>query len=78
MKNIFLDELPLNIKAKVVRVVPKSKIRKRLMDMGMVPGTQIIIEGKAPLGDPIKVRVRGYKLTLRKKEAQDILVEKVC
>jgi Fe2+ transport system protein FeoA len=45
------------------------------MDMGIVPGTEIFVEGIAPLGDPMEIRVRGYHLTLRKNEASSIFVE---
>lgn len=51
-----------------------SVVKRRLLDMGITPGVTLEITGKAPLGDPIEVIVRGYKLTLRKNEAKSILV----
>lgn len=51
-----------------------SSIKRRLMDMGVTPGVSIEVTGKAPLGDPIEVSLRGYKLTLRKEEADAILI----
>ena len=51
-----------------------SIVKRRLLDMGITPGVTLEITGKAPLGDPIEVIVRGYKLTLRKNEAKSILV----
>lgn len=51
-----------------------SSFKRRLLDMGITPGVTLEIIGKAPLGDPIEVMVRGYKLTLRKNEAKSILV----
>ncbi|CDI49295.1 FeoA family protein [Clostridium tetani] len=48
--------------------------KRRLMDMGLIPGVTVKVTGKAPLGDPIEILVRGYKLTLRQKEAESILV----
>ncbi len=50
-------------------------LRRRLMDMGLLPGEEIRVEKVAPLGDPIEVTVRSYKLSLRKKEAEEIAVE---
>ncbi len=47
----------------------------RLREMGMLPGTSITLVRRAPLGDPIEVKIRGYNLTLRKTEAEHILVE---
>ncbi len=51
-----------------------SKVRKRLLEMGVTPGATLKVTGKAPLGDPIEILVRGYKLTLRKNEADAILI----
>lgn len=70
-----LDNIPIGQTVKV-KDISDGSIKRRLMDMGIVPGLEISVEGKAPLGDPIEILVRGYKLTLRKNEAQSILVEK--
>lgn len=72
---IALDKAQINSKVKVVGVDSKSRIRKRIMDMGIVKGTDITVSGKAPMGDPIELIVRGYNLSLRKNEAKDIIVE---
>jgi len=78
MSNLIrLHEVEVNLKTRVVQVEPGSKIRRRIMDMGIVKGTEIVVEGKAPMGDPIEIRVRGYNLSLRKNEARDIIVELV-
>ncbi len=50
-------------------------IRRRLMDMGVIPGERIKVEKIAPMGDPIEVSVKGYKLSLRKGEAKGIEIE---
>ena len=50
-------------------------IRRRLMDMGVIPGERIKVEKIAPMGDPIEVSVKGYSLTLRKNEAKGIEIE---
>lgn len=53
----------------------KGKLRKKLLDMGITPKTKIKIVGKAPMGDPIEILIRGYRLTLRKEEAEMIVVD---
>jgi len=72
---IGLDKALIKSKVKVVKIVPGSTIRRRIMDMGITIGIEIVVEGKAPMGDPIEIQVRGYKLSLRKNEAKDIMVE---
>lgn len=52
-----------------------GSVRKRLVDMGIVPGTPVEVRKKAPFGDPILIRLRGYLLSLRREEARGILVE---
>jgi len=52
-----------------------NEIFLKLMEMGCVPGEKIIIEQVAPLGDPISVKVSGYRLSLRLNEAENIIVE---
>ena len=51
------------------------KIRRRLFDMGVTPGATVTLKKRAPLGDPIEITLRGYQLTLRKKEAKMVVVE---
>jgi len=78
MSNLLgLDEVGIKSKVKVVEIVRESKIRRRIMDMGITKGVEIVVEGKAPMGDPIEIEVRGYNLSLRKNEAKDIIVEGV-
>ncbi len=50
----------------------------RLREMGMLPGTTLTLVRRAPLGDPIEIKMRGYNLTLRKTEADHVLVEPVA
>ncbi len=52
-----------------------GRIRKRLFDMGVTPGAEIVLVKKAPLGDPLEVTIRGYQLTLRKSEAECVEME---
>lgn len=60
--------------ANVVSVNGNDSITKRLMEMGVVPGTLVRLIKTAPLGDPLEVRVRGYHLALRHSEAQTIII----
>lgn len=48
----------------------------KLMEMGCIPGEELVVEQIAPLGDPISIRIAGYSLSLRKNEAKYIIVEK--
>ena len=60
----------------VVRsVTAEGRIRRRLFDMGVTPGAEITMKKVAPLGDPIEVTLRGYELSLRKSEAECVLME---
>ncbi len=73
-----LSDLKQNQKAKVIGVDKSLKsLKKRLSDMGFVKDQEIEIKRVAPLGDPIEISVKGYSLSLRKKEAEKIEVEKI-
>ena len=53
----------------VVKVSGEGPVRRRIMDMGITRGTEILVRKVAPLGDPIELTVRGYELSIRKGEA---------
>ena len=59
----------------VMAVEVECGLRKRLVEMGVTPGVLIAVERVAPLGDPIAVEVRGYRLSMRKAEAANIRVK---
>lgn len=59
----------------VRKVEGEGAVRRRMMDMGLTRGTEVFVRKVAPLGDPIEVTVRGYELSLRKADAEHILVE---
>lgn len=62
--------------AAVLREMPSAGMNfLRLREMGMLPGTRLKLIRRAPLGDPLEIEVRGYHLTLRKEEAEHLLVE---
>jgi ferrous iron transport protein A len=70
-----LSELAVGSSA-IVRAYPKSGgAFLRLREMGVLPGTPVTLVRTAPLGDPIEIKVRGYLLTLRKSEAEHVVVE---
>jgi len=61
--------------ATVVEIKLPPTSRPRLMEMGLLVGTKVELVRFAPLGDPVEIKVRGYNLTLRKSEAEQILVQ---
>jgi len=69
-----LSELQPGAKGKVVRITNTEGVRRRLLDMGVVSGAEVLVEGVAPLGDPMEIKVKGYRLSLRKNEAASIYV----
>lgn len=60
----------------VTRIHLTGRTKRRLIEMGITPGITVTITKRAPLGDPIEILVRGYALTLRKDDAELILVKK--
>jgi len=59
----------------ISKVRANGELGRRIRDMGLVPGTAIKIQGRAPLKDPVAIRVRDFTLTLRNNEADHILVD---
>ena len=70
-----LDTFVIGESGTVVSVGGEGKIKRRLFDMGITPGAEILLRKRAPLGDPIEVTVRGYELTLRRTEAVNVEME---
>ena len=75
MRTKLLSELKRGEKGRIVKIGGTGSIRRRLLDMGMVSGSDVEMERVAPLGDPIEIKVKGYNLSLRKQEAASIQVE---
>ena len=69
-----LSSLPLGKAATVAEIKIPPEKRARLMEMGLLVGTPVELVRFAPLGDPVEIKVRGYHLTLRKHEAEQIWV----
>ncbi|GAA0722308.1 ferrous iron transport protein A [Clostridium malenominatum] len=59
----------------VVKLHGEGAVKRRIMDMGITKGVEVLVRKVAPLGDPIEVNVRGYELTLRKADAEMIEVQ---
>ncbi|HZJ78075.1 MAG TPA: ferrous iron transport protein A [Clostridia bacterium] len=72
-----VDRLKPNEKGVVISLGSSGALRRHIIDMGITPGAIIVMRKTAPMGDPIEINVRGYALSLRKKEAQTILVKTV-
>ena len=73
MKN--LKEAKIGETVRVVKIHGEGAIKRRIMDMGLTKGVEVYIRKVAPLGDPIEVTGRGYELSLRKADAEQIEVE---
>ncbi len=71
----LLSEFSIGEAGVIKAVSGEGKIRRRLFDMGVTPGAEVLLRKKAPLGDPIEVTIRGYELTLRKTEAACVTME---
>ncbi|MDF2524468.1 MAG: ferrous iron transport protein [Clostridiales bacterium] len=69
-----LKDLKPGDKAVVLKIAGEGAVRRRLMDMGVTRGVEVLVRKIAPLGDPIEINVRGYELTFRKSEAERILI----
>ena len=70
-----LDEFKIGETGLIKKVEGEGRIRRRLFDMGVTPGATVYLRKKAPLGDPLEITLRGYELTLRKDEAQLVILE---
>jgi len=73
--NTNLAKLAPGDRARITAVGSIGPMKRRLMDMGLLPGEEVLVQKVAPLGDPIEIRVKSYSLSLRKKEAEGIAVE---
>jgi len=69
-----LSELKPGEKGVVSKVVGDREVRRRLLDMGLTRGTEIIVVRRAPLGDPVEFLLKGYNLSLRKRESENVYV----
>ena len=72
-----LRSLAVNEKAQIISITASGEMSRRLRDMGLVTGTEVEVVGRAPLKDPVALRLRDFILTLRNNEADHIMVEKM-
>ncbi|HEX2853235.1 MAG TPA: FeoA family protein [Opitutaceae bacterium] len=72
---VKLSELPIGSSATVRDFSKAGNASLRLREMGLIVGTNLTLIRTAPMGDPIEIKIRGYHLTLRKAEAEHVLVE---
>ena len=72
----LLVDIEIGGKCVVKRIMKKASLTKRLVEMGISRGSLIEVERVAPLGDPIEVKVKGYHLSIRREEAENIEVQR--
>lgn len=72
---IGLRQLRINQQARIVAVQAQGDLGRRIREMGLIPGTRITVIGRAPLKDPVALRLMDFTLTLRNNEADHILVD---
>lgn len=70
-----LRDVGIGQTARVRRLVGEGAVKRHIMDMGITKGVEVYLRKVAPLGDPLEVTVRGYELSLRKSEAECILID---
>ena len=79
MKKSTLFDMVTGDRARILGITGggSQSIKQRLLDMGVIRGTDIRVERHAPLGDPVEVQVKGYYLALRMSEAKNVLIEEI-
>ena len=70
-----LKDLSVGESGKIVEINAQGALKRRLMDMGLTRGSQVTFCKVAPFGDPIEITIRGYQLSIRKDEAEFVIVE---
>jgi ferrous iron transport protein A len=70
-----LAKLAIGARGKVARISGMDEVSCRLMEMGLTPGVELLVVGTAPLGDPLELELRGYRLSVRKSEAARVEIE---
>lgn len=72
-----LSELPIGARARVSSVDGSDELSMRLLEMGLTPGVEVVIVGAAPLGDPLELELRGYRLSVRRSEAARVQINRL-
>ena len=74
---IALAELRVGEAGRVLQVTGSDEVSLRMLEMGLTPGVVVTLLGKAPLGDPLELEVRGYRLSIRHQEARRVEIERI-
>ena len=77
MEPVKLSDLAVKGRCRIVKIAGSKMIKKRLLEMGFVRGTEIYVQKVAPLADPMELVLKGYHLSLRREEAKDVYVDKI-
>lgn len=75
---ISLADLRVGARGRVASLEGVDDVGQRLLEMGLTPGVEFVVLGTAPLGDPLEVEIRGYRLSLRKSEARRVEVYEIA
>ena len=75
--HVCLRQVPLKGIGRITSVSAEGELGRRIRDMGLVPGVEVEVVGRAPLKDPVALRLKDFTLTLRNNEADHIMVEVV-
>lgn len=72
-----INDLQIGQQGIISTVGGEGALRLRFLDMGLIPGTSVLLQKVAPMGDPIQIQVRGYELTIRREDAKMIGLQEV-
>jgi len=70
-----IDDLKIGQSGTIAAVGGEGALRLRFLGMGLIPGTKVLLQKIAPMGDPIQIQVRGYELTIRRDDAKKITLQ---
>lgn len=70
-----IDDLKIGQSGMISQVGGEGALRLRFLDMGLIPGTKVLLQKVAPMGDPIQIQIRGYELTIRREDARKITLK---
>ena len=76
MKQLTLNDMTVGSSAVVTAINCTGAMKRRLIDMGITPSVRVTLRRVAPLGDPLELKLRGYTLSIRRSEAEQILISK--
>ena len=74
---MLLAELPVGARGRVNSILGADELSVRLLEMGLTPGVEVAVVGTAPLGDPLELELRGYRLSVRRSEAARVEINQL-